>query len=82
MAKKDNKHVRVSLGGSLPFASVAVPGVDPSVVVTREPQIIEKEHADALKKAIKGGEIEGLKEENLVITDVDFDVADSADADD
>lgn len=54
-----------------PFNSFTVPGVSPSVVVSRRQTRLSAESAKALKSALKKGEIPGVSPEDVLIQEVD-----------
>lgn len=49
----DPKQYRAKLGGRYPFASIAVPGCDPSVVIPRSGAVVSAEAKAAFEKAAK-----------------------------
>lgn len=75
---------RATLTGSKPFASFAIPGVSPSVVVTRRGALLDAETAKKLKAALKAGAIEGISADDVAIVAVDTPAGSkvSADTDD
>lgn len=64
MAKTETRY-KVRLQGKLPFSRVAIPGISPSVVVSREYTDISKEEHDALQAALKNETIPGLTKDNV-----------------
>lgn len=68
MAK--TKYQRVRLTGVLPFASLDIPGSNPSVVVSRDFTTTTTENVDALKKAIKAGRFAPATEKSIEVESV------------
>lgn len=60
----------VSLTGPVPFSSFAVPGVEPSLVVGRRPQLIDGDAEKALKAALKAKSIPGVTADDVAIESV------------
>jgi hypothetical protein len=57
--------MEISLQGVMPFARVHLPGSDPAIVITREPQRISHDDHKRFLAAIKEGKLPGLTAENV-----------------